>query len=413
MDFVFPQWFDPYQKQPVVQNDVKQLGVIREPWQAGAYAHLMMQAFEITGEKEYRTEAQHAVEALMEGMEFRVQNKIYDRQYTEVAEFPVTELFGNAWGIAAAYRLHEVTGNPKFLRYSRDFMNTLLLHFWYEDETDPVSRELRRAGPVLTAWRHVATPWETAEAHLMIAWTLKHDREHPLTDLLLKLSNLNRINSFYLFPATWTEPVPVLDGPNRPVLGRYFPIEAFYCLEGTGGHRGQTAAYMAGLCLWNDWLYESLAEVSDREIMVLNLHAMEDYENAISGVQRQFLAYNPGQTNRTCRVLFKHTPDADCLVTIGVREEKHWSGSPAGLAADLEARGTHPNYGASQRLPRAPASVSAAAECPERRVPCLPTSAGTRAVNRGAPDRIPPQDIQAFAEGAFRVPGWTPRGCRR
>jgi hypothetical protein len=325
VDYVFPQWFDPYQKQPVVQNDVKQLGVIREPWQAGAYAHLMMRAFEITGEKEYRTEAQRAVEALMERMKFRVQNKIYDRQYTDVAEFPLTELFGNAWGIAAAYRLHEATGDPKFLRYSRDFMNTLLrLTFWYEDETDVVSRELRNAGLFYPhGGAHVATPWETAEAHLMIAWTLKHDREHPLTELLLKLSNLNRINSLYFFPATWTEPVLALDGPNRPALGRYFPIEPFYCLEGTGGHRGQTAAYMAGLALWNDWLYESLAEASDREIMVLNLDAMEDYEDAISGVERQFLAYNPGRTNRTCRILFKHTPDVDCLVTMGEREEMH------------------------------------------------------------------------------------------
>ena len=330
VDYVFPQWFNPYQKQPVVQNDVQQLGVVREPWQAGAYAYLMLQAFEITGEQEYQTEAQHAIEALMERMAFRVQNKIYDRHYTDAAEFPVTELFGNAWGIAAAYRLYEVTGNPKFLRYSRDFMNTLLrLTPWYEDETDPVSRALGSAGLFYPhGGAHVATPWETAEAHLMIAWTLKHDRQHPLTNLLLKLSNLNRSNAFYFFPATWTEPVLTLDGANRPISERYFPIEPFYCLEGTGGHRGRTAAYMAGLALWNAWLYEALAEANHRDIMVLNLDAMEDYENALSGVERQFLAYNPGQTSRACRILFKHTPDADYSVTIGTHEEKH-------AAADL------------------------------------------------------------------------------
>ncbi len=325
VDYVFPQWFDPYRKQPVVQNDVKQLGVVREPWQAGAYAKLMMQAFEITSEKEFLTEAARAIETLMERMQFRVQNELYDRRYAEPAEFPITELFGNAWGIAAAYRLHEVTGNPKFLRYSRDFMNTLLrLTFWYEDETDLVSRELRNAGLFYPhGGAHVATPWETAEAHLIIAWTLKHDREHPLTGLLLKLSNLNRINSFYFFPAVWTGPVLAHAGTNRAAPGGYFPIEPFYCLEGTGGHRGQTAAYMAGLALWNDWLYEALAEASDREIMVLNLDALDNYENVLAGVERHFLAYNPGPSTRTGRVLFKHVPDADFLVMIGPREEKH------------------------------------------------------------------------------------------
>lgn len=324
-DFIFPQWFDPYQKQVVVQNDEKQLGLIREPWQAGAYAYLMLQAFDITAEKEYLVEAQRAVEALMERIEFRVQNQIYDRQYKDVAEFPITELFGNAYGIAAAYRLFETTRDPKFLRYSRDFMNTLLrLTFWYEDEATPASRELRSAGLFYPhGGAHVATPWETSEAHLMIAWTLKHDREHPLTDLLLKLSNLNRINSFYFFPAFWTQPVLALDEKKRTPLGACFPIEPFYSLEGTGGHRGATAAYMAGLALWNAWLYEALAEASDREIMVLNLDAMEDYESALSGVQRHYLAYNPSLTSRTFRVVFKHLLDADYLVTIGAGEERH------------------------------------------------------------------------------------------
>lgn len=406
-DFVFPQWFDPYQKQPAVQNDVKHLGLIREPWQAGAYAHLMMQAFAITAEKEYLTEAQRAVETLMERMEFRVQNVIYDRQYKDVAEFPLTELFGNAYGIAAAHRLYEATWNPKFLRYSRDFMNTLLrLTFWYEDETTPVSRELRSAGLFYPhGGAHVATPWETSEAHLMIAWTLKHDREHPLTDLLLKLSNLNRINSFYFFPAAWTAPVLALDEKKRTALGAYFPIEPFYSLEGTGGHRGHTAAYMAGLALWNDWLYEALAEPSDRAIMVLNLDAMEDYESALSGVERHYLAYNPSPTNRTCRVVFKHLPDTDYLVTIGVRKEEHPAADlRQGLLLTLKPgehiRITvrHSDYreGQFQQQRTAQNFVSHAYQLLQK-----------RAVNRGR-TTVSPQDIQTFAEAlsACRVGGY-------
>lgn len=325
VDYVFPQWFDPYQKQPVVQNDVKQLGKVREPWQAGTYAWLMWQAFDLTGEKEFLSEAQRSIETLLERMHYRVQNEVYDREYREPAEFPITELFGNAYGIAAAYRLYEATGNAKLLHYSHDFMNTLLrLTFWYEDESDPASRELHNAGLFYPhAGAHVATPWETTEAHLMIAWTLKHDPAHPLTDLLLKLSNLNRKNSFYFFPATWTAPVRALHHTNPTQPGQYFPVEPFYCLEGPGGHHGQTAAYMAGMALWNAWLYEALAEASNSQIMVLNLDVLEDYEAALSGVERHFLVYNPTPASQTFRVVFKHLAEADSLVLIGEREETH------------------------------------------------------------------------------------------
>ena len=397
--FVFPQWFDPYAKQAVVQNDVKQLGLVREPWQAGAYAQLMMQAFAITAEKEYLTEAQRAVETLMERMEFRVTNQVYDRQYQDVAEFPITELFGNAYGIAASYRLYEATGNPKFLRYSRDFINTLLrLTFWYEDETTPVSRELRNAGLFYPhGGAHVATPWETSEAHLMIAWTLKHDREHPLTALLLKLSNLNRINSFYFFPATWTPPVLALDERKRDPLGAYFPIEPFYCLEGTGGHRGKTAEYMAGLALWNSWLYDALAASSDPEIMLLNLDAMEDYESALSGVERHCLAYNPTANPRTCRIVFKHLPDANYMVTIGAGESKHSASElRQGLSVTLQA-GENRRLTVRRRDHREQGIQLQQQRAAQNRVIHAYQMLQERAVAQG-PAAVSPQDLKMFAE---------------
>ena len=406
VDFVFPQWFDPYQKRPVVQNDVKQLGIVREPWQAGAYAQLMVQAFETTGAPEYRLEAQRAVDALLERMTFRVQNEVYDRQYGDAAEFPVTELFGNAWGVAAAYRLHEATGQPKYLRYSRDFMNTLLrLTFWYEDETDAVSRELRSAGLFYPhGGAHVATPWETAEAHLAIAWALKHDREHPLTDLLVRLSNLNRINAFYFFPAAWSEPVLALDKAGRPALGQYFPVEPFYCLEGTGGHRGQTAAYMAGLALWNDWLYEALAEASDREILVLNLDVLEGYEAALSGAERHFLVYNPCSAPRDCRVVIKHVADGAYAVTVGAREEKRPAaalreGLPLALGPGQHLRLTVRRSDCAEQQRRLEASRGA-----QNALAYAYALLQERAV-AGGPAAVSAAETQAFAEAlqAFRA----------
>jgi len=72
---------------------------------------------------------------------------------------------------------------------------------------------------------------------------------------------------------------------------------------------------------------------------MLNLDALEDYEAALTAVERHFLAYNPGPILRTCRIVFKHLPDADYFVTAGQREEKKSSKElERGLPITLSAR---------------------------------------------------------------------------
>ena len=315
VDYVFPQWFNPYEKTPIVQNDVKSLGAVREPWQVGSYAYLMMRAYRITGEAAYRKEAATAIRKLF-SMRYTVHNDVYTRSYSDPVDFPITELFGNAYGAVAANQLYEATHDKVYLRYSRDFLNTLLrLTPWYEDETDPISHQLRSAGLFYPhCGASVATPWETIEANLCIASVLKHDVQSPIYDLLLRLSNLNRIDSFYFHPAACSN--GVLSTRERG-LGQYFPFEPFYCLEGTGGHRGDTAAYMSGISMWNYWLYEALAEATDRDVMVLNLDALENYQEAVSGVARHFVIYNPGSAKAACRVIVRNLPDGAYSMSIG------------------------------------------------------------------------------------------------
>jgi len=309
--YVFPQWFDPYQKTPLIQNDLPVLGVVREPWQGGTYALLQLHGFTITGEKGYVAEAEHALETLFEHLRFRVQNQVYDRTYTDPVTFPLTELFGNAYGTLAAYQLYAQTRNPKHRRYADHFLHTLLrLTFWYEDETTPLARELQSAGLFYPhGGAHVVTPWETVEAHLTLAGVLRHDPNHPLTELLLRLSNLNRVNASGFFPACWSARVRAHDPRPRPAIEEHFPIEPFYSLEGTGGHQGPTAAYMASLSLWNHWLYDALAEADDPAVLVLNLAAFDGYEEALTGIERQFIVYNPGPNKRTVRLRHKHLPE--------------------------------------------------------------------------------------------------------
>ncbi|MHB1463415.1 MAG: hypothetical protein ACYC1M_19175 [Armatimonadota bacterium] len=305
VDYVFPQWFDPYKLMPVVQNDVPKLGMVREPWQVGSYAYVMMRAYRLSGDSLYRNEAGASIKNLLTAMRYTVKNEIYTREYTNPVEFPLTELFGNAYGAVAAYDVYKATGDNSYLRYSRDFANTLLrLTFWYEDETDPISRELRNAGLFYPhGGAHVATPWETTEANLCMTSLLKHDTANPIYSLLLKLTNLNRINSFYFYPAACSDTVL---GNRQAGIGQYFPIEPFYSLEGNGGHRGNTAAYMSGMSMWNYWLYEALAEADDRNIMVLNLDALDGYDDAVSGASRHFVVFNPNSEKRKSKIMFKH-----------------------------------------------------------------------------------------------------------
>lgn len=318
VDYVFPQWWDSYSKQPEGQKDVPQLGKVREPWQVGTYAYLMMRTFEITGERKYLDEARKSIQTLFTSMAFTVSNDAYTRDYSDPADFPITELFGNSFGVVAARKVAKATGEKVFLGYSRDFLHTLLrLTLWYEDETDLVSRDLRNAGLFYPhGGGHVVTPWETFEAYVGIVDTLDNDPENPLCELLLKLCNLNRINSFYYYPATYSPTVQALD-PNRAKdIGQYFPIEPFYSLEGQGGHVGRGAAYMASLGMWNYWLYEALAEADDREIMVLNTAVLECFEEAVSGAERTLIVFNPTDTSRELRLRVKHLSPGDYRVLV-------------------------------------------------------------------------------------------------
>ena len=314
--YVFPQWFDPFTKTALIQNDVPVLGIVREPWQGGAYALMQLQGYRITGKTSYVAEAQRALETLFERLSFRVRNDIYDRAYSDPSAFPLTELFGNAHGALAAYQLYRQTRNPRHRRYADDFLHTLLrLTFWYEDEATPIGRELKSAGLFYPhGGAHVATPWETVEAHLAIAGVLREDPAHPLTKLLLRLSNLNRVNAFDFFPACWSRRVRAHDPRPRPAIEERFPIEPFYSLEGTGGHRGATAAYMASLSLWNHWLYDALAEADDPAVLALNLASFEGYEEALTGVERQILVYNPGPNRRVVSVRHKDLPEGKYLL---------------------------------------------------------------------------------------------------
>ncbi|MCX7018227.1 MAG: hypothetical protein WCK47_14160 [bacterium] len=316
--YLFSQFFNPYKKEPAIQADIPVLGMIREPWQTGTYAYIMLRAYRLTENPLFLDEAKLSIDTLLTSMTYSLSNKVYTRSYNDPADFPVTELFGNAYGAVAAQQIFEITKDAKYQRFSRDFLNTLLrLTFWYEDETDPITRELRNAGLFLPhGGAYNTCPWETAEAAIALASLVQHNRHLPTYTLLLKLLNLNRINSFYYYPAVYSAKVRALDPKRKQDFGQYWPIEPFYTLEGNGGHRGPTAAYMANNAMWNYWMYEALAEADDRDIMVLNTDTLDDYLPAARSVRRRFIVFNPAETTTTVSVKMKHVTAGNYTVKV-------------------------------------------------------------------------------------------------
>ena len=301
VNYVFSVYYDPFSKQPVVFQESPGLGAIREPWSVGSYSYIMLRAYELTGESKYLTEAQTAMNTLMTTMSYTESNSYYTATYSDPMEMPVMELMGNSYGAVAAAKLHRLTNESKYLTYQRDFLNVLLrMTTWFEDQTDARSRDVRSLGlfyPFVAA--PTPTAWETAEANLCLAWVLKNDRTNSRAPLLARLSNFNRINSFYFYPATFTPNIRSINPSLRTDVGQYFPTENMYTLEfpsGSGGSPSQTAIYMTGLGMWNSWLYEALAAATDRSILVLNLASLEDYEQSLRCASREFLVCNPADT---------------------------------------------------------------------------------------------------------------------
>lgn len=298
VNYVFSVYYNPFTRQPVVFQESPGLGAIREPWSVGSYSYILVRAYEMTGEARYLAEAQTTMDALMTNMTYTESNSYYSATYSDPFEMPVMELMGNSYGAVAAAKLHGLTNDPKYLTYQRDFLNVLLrMTTWFEDQTDTRSQDVRSLGlfyPFVAA--PTPTAWETAEANLCLAWLLKNDRTNSRAPLLARLSNLNRINSFYFYPATFTPAIRSINPGLRTDVGQYFPTENMYTLEfpsGSGGSPNQTAIYMTGLALWNSWLYEALAAATDRNILVLNLASLEDYEQSLRSATREFLVCNP------------------------------------------------------------------------------------------------------------------------
>mgnify|MGYP001317708810 FL=1 len=312
-EYVWSQFVRPLEKTGEVNQDVTSIGRVREPWQNGSYAWVMARAYEMTGDRLYLQEAGRSLDALLGGtMRYTVANEHYEIDYADPTDFPITEIFGNGYGIAAGEKLFELTGDARYQRYARDFFNSLArVAFWYESnlDTDPRDRILGNAG-LFQAYHSYAgaAPWETIEAYLPMTVMLRADNPLAPVGLMLRMFNTMRINAFWFFPPVFSgEAVTsreLLDSPAD-----YVSIENFYMPERGGDHGGMgRCTYMTQIALWNDLLFESFASCDDPRVMVLNLDVLSAFHEAAMGIERNFFVFNPTESARVVTVRHHHLP---------------------------------------------------------------------------------------------------------
>lgn len=347
-DYVWSQFVRPHEHVGVINQDVKSIGRVREPWQNGSYAWVMARAHEMTGEPSYLEEAKRSLDALLGGMRCAVSNDHYAIDCDDPTDFPITEIFGNGFGIAAGEKLFELTGDPKYQRYARDFFNSLArVAFWYESalDTDPRDRILGNAG-LFQAYHSYAgaAPWETIEAYLPMTAMLRADNPLAPVGLMMRMFNTMRVNAFWFFP-------PVFYGDavtSRELLespADYLSIENFYMPERGGDHGGMgRCAYMTQIALWNELLFETFAAADDPRVMVLNVDVLAGFHEAAMGIERNFYVFNPSGVARTATVRLGHLPPGEYRVTCrtaggGWRFTRPTRELEAGLAIPLPAFG--------------------------------------------------------------------------
>ena len=346
-DHLLPQWLDPLTKRPLPQADQPDLGVVYEPWQLGSYAWLLTEAHAIDGDRARIDEAAFALRRLFAPLQWRVTNARYDIAYDDPTDYPVTEIFGNAWGIAACCRIRAITGDDSFDGLGDAFLDSLLrLTPWYESalRDDPRDRAVRNAGLFRNhAGAFTGSPWENSEAALALSVRIRDDllRGRAPRVPLLELLNLQRVNAATFFPRCCPdEALPCARLADHPAVS--LPIEDAYTPEHGGLHGGMgRAAYMAGAAFAYDLLFEALGRAADSDTMLLNLDSIEGSEASLRGLARHFVAFNPTSAPAQSRLSFDRLPAGRYRLEIDSRppEEHSVEELADGVVVDLPPRG--------------------------------------------------------------------------
>lgn len=257
-DYLFPIYYE--------VSNLKAQGAGTNYAIGGLYAWGALIAHHLTKDEGYRDEARHAIRALCTVPCERLFHEPQELAYGALA--------------AADLGLHD---EAKYLLYEQ-----LRMFYWYSDP----SQKAHDIRGMVQAAASILYPAFKENVEAILPWTgiLKRG---IVIEGLLRFMDQQRRNNFSFFEKC--------SGDRQNVTMGFIPFENLGTLE-LGGQTGNVGKeiYGAGECLWMYLMFEALGQVSDREMMMVNLDLI-DTQDAQQFPPRplHFVLYNPTEQSRS------------------------------------------------------------------------------------------------------------------
>ena len=235
----------------------------------GLYAWAAILANRLTGEERYLEEARRAIRVL----------------HTVPAERLFHEPQELAYGALAAAEL----GMPEEAMYL--LYEQLRMFYWYSDPSQK-SHDIRG---MVQAAASILYPAFKENVEAILPWTGIMKRG-IVFEGLLRFMDQQRRNNFYFFQDC--------SGNRKRGPSAFIPFENLGTLE-LGGMTGNVGKeiYGAGESLWMYLMFEALGQVSDRELMLVNLDLLDAaHAKEFPSRELNFILYNPTAVTRSATV---------------------------------------------------------------------------------------------------------------
>ena len=260
-DYLFPIYYE--------VSNLKAQGAGTNYAIGGLYAWGALIASYLTKDQAYRGEARNAIRALC--------TVPCERLFHEPQEL--------AYGALAAAELG-MQNEAKYLLYEQ-----LRMFYWYSDP----SQKTHDIRGMVQAAASILYPAFKENVEAILPWTGIMKRG-IVNEGVLRFMDQQRRNNFYFFENC--------SGDRANVSMGFIPFENLGTLE-LGGQTGNVGKeiYGAGECIWMYLMFEALGQVSDREVMIVNLDLL-DIRDTRQFPPRplNFVLYNPTKESRSATI---------------------------------------------------------------------------------------------------------------
>ncbi len=313
-DYLFPQ-FVSVETKLQTRNDNINYGT------SGLLAFSLIDAYELTGDLSYLTEASIALEAM------RAVKQPYKLMY-EPQEI--------AAGVAAASRLLQyldiIESTTDFAQLAIDLFYAEEQVLYYDNSKIDWSFGLNHdpslwlplnwrdgmhspyANPKEVGTGGINAPAYKENIEAILFWTsfLKDIYFRPGFKAIepLKILNLNRIKNFYFFSPNIPDQYERFYGPTTLQYVPYEDID-YHATRGfydpdplKAGYNGKEI-YGAGETIWNYLMFEALGQANDSNSLILNLNIF-DQSYSPAPENRAYIVFNPYEEQRNLEFTLKH-----------------------------------------------------------------------------------------------------------